>query len=91
MTSATDLPVEPLGIRALTEVLIKHHGLTSGMYDLAVEFQFGAGAFGPSPEAVLPSLFVSISRIGLQRTEKESVHTVDAAKVNPPPKGRSKK
>lgn len=90
MTSATERAIEPLGIRELTEVLIKHHGLTSGMYDLALEFQFGAGSFGPSPEKVLPSLFVSISRVGLQRTEKEGIHTVDASKLNPP-KGRSKK
>lgn len=82
-----------LSLREITEVLIKHQGLHDGSYNLLIEFQIGVGAVGPVPESVLPGAMVGVSRIGLSKTDpdKNNIHTVDAAEVNPIVKPRKKK
>jgi hypothetical protein len=74
-------PTEPLffQLKEITETLVRRMGYTEGLWDLTIEFHFGAGQFGPSPESVLPGGFVGVSRIGLTKSEKAGPHTVDAA------------
>lgn len=77
-------PVHPaLGLRELTEILIKHYDLHEGQYDLLMEFQIGTGMFGPTPETLCPSAMVGISNVGLIKSANDSLSAVDAAKVNP--------
>jgi hypothetical protein len=73
----------PLAIREVIELLIKHYGLHEGKYDLLLEYQFGAGAFGPTPETVNPGVMIGIAKLGLTRAEKVGPLTVDAGTVNP--------
>lgn len=77
----------------LTEILVKHHKLHEGLYNLSLEFQLAVGAVGPTPELICPGAMIGVSRIGLSKTEKEkaNIHTVDAAKINPAPKKRARK
>lgn len=75
-------------LREMTELLIKHHKLHEGLYELSFEFQISVGGFGNSPENVLPGAMFGISGIGLSKSEKENINTVDAAKVNPLKKTR---
>jgi len=77
----------------LTEILVKHQKLHEGLYNLSLEFQLGVGAVGPTPELICPGVMIGVSGIGLSKTEKEktNIHTIDAAKVNPAPKKRTKK
>lgn len=70
-------------LREITELLVKHHGLHEGLYDLTVEFQFAVGAVGPDPKLILPGVMLGVSRIGIMKTEKTGTATVDAAEVNP--------
>lgn len=79
--------LEPLGLRELTEILIKHYGLSEGQFDLLVNFQVGAGIFGPTPQQSGPGLAVSVSQIGLAPAQNPNDLSVDAAKV----KGRKRK
>lgn len=72
-------------LREITELLIKHHGLHEGLYDLALEFQIAVGAVGPDPASIVPGAMFGVRRIGIMKTEREGVSTVDAAKVNPSP------
>ena len=80
-----------LGMDELAALLIKSHGITSGLFNLTIELQIGVGAVGPNPDALLPGAQFGISKIGLVRTESPGKNTVDAAKVNPPRKARRKK
>ncbi|MDD5241592.1 MAG: hypothetical protein PHG47_07720 [Sulfuricella sp.] len=70
-------------LREITELLIKHHGLHEGLYDLALEFQIAVGAVGPDPSSIVPGAMIGVRRIGLVNTDKEGPSTVNAAEANP--------
>lgn len=74
---------EPLSLKELTTLLVRHYDFHEGIWDLSVEMRIGAGPVGPTPEAVLPSTIVSVSRIGLQKAVQLGPTVVDAAVVNP--------
>lgn len=83
--SSTELkpPVRfpPLSLQEVTQLLIKHYGIKDGQFDLLVNFQIGAGMFGPAPDQASPGVAVSVQEIGLVPSTKPSHMTVDAAKV----------
>lgn len=87
----TDFDSPPVGqgvaltltLRELTEVLIKHHGLHTGWYDLLTEFQIGSGAVGPDPHHLSPGIMIGIGRIGLMPVSSPNPNSMDAAIVNP--------
>lgn len=83
-------PTEPLSMRELAEVLIRHHGLHEGIYDTAIEFQFALGQVGPDPQKPMPGAMLGVSRIGLVKVNNAGPQSVDAAKVNPLKKSRAK-
>jgi len=70
-------------LREITEILVRHHGLHEGLYDLLLEFQIGIGPAGPDPSSVVPSAMVGVKRIGLTKTTKPGASTVNAAEINP--------
>ncbi|MGZ5055194.1 MAG: hypothetical protein ACXWAT_09665 [Methylobacter sp.] len=74
---------DPLSLKELGEVLIKHYGIHEGIYDLVLEFQIGVGQVGPTPEVQFPGAMVSVSRIGLTQATTIGQTTVDASIVNP--------
>jgi hypothetical protein len=75
------IKLTPLSLQELTEVLVRHYGLTEGNYDLLINYQVGAGMFGPTPSEAGPGLAVSPQQIGLAPSKTTSHLTVDAAKV----------
>lgn len=79
-----------LSMRDLASVLVKHYGLTEGIYDLVVEFQIGIGAVGPDKDSLLPGAMIGVSKVGLVPTTKQGPNTVDAALINPTKKLRKK-
>ena len=85
----TQLPTT-LPLRQVTEILIKHYDLHEGLYELSFEFQIAVGGVRPSPETVLPGAMIGISGIGISKSDKENINTVDAEKVNPLVKIRKK-
>lgn len=70
-------------LREITELLVKHHGLHEGLYDLALEFQIAVGAVGSDPASIIPGAMFGVRRIGIMKTERAGISTVDAAQVNP--------
>lgn len=74
---------EPLDIRQLITVLIKHYGVHEGLYDLFLEYRMGFGLSGPSPSDLLPSAMVGLARLSITRVAQLGPLTVDASKVNP--------
>lgn len=87
--SATSIPIQefllPLELREIAEILVKHHGIHDGLYALTFEFQVTVGAVGVStdPSQIIPGASFGIKRIGLAKTDKEGISTINAAKVNP--------
>lgn len=80
---------QPLSLREVTELLIKHYDLHEGNYDLLMEFQLGVGLVAQNPEQIpAPTAMVGISRLGLTRAEIASPNTVDAAIANPAKKAK---
>ncbi len=78
--------------KEVVEALIKQQGLHEGLWSLRVEFGFGAinintdeGSKELSPAAIIP-----IKGLGLQKGTEDNSLTVNAAEVNPRPKGTSK-
>lgn len=76
-------PIATHNLREITELLVRHHGLHEGIYDLAIGFQIAVGAMGPDPASVLPGAMISIRDIGLVQTMTTGAATVDAAEINP--------
>lgn len=70
-------------LREITEILVKHHNLHEGLYDLTLEFQISVGAVGPDPSSVVPGAIFGVKGIGITKVEKSGLSTVDAAEVNP--------
>jgi hypothetical protein len=84
-------PLESLKLKELAEILVKHYGLSEGLFDLAFAIQIGVGSFGPSEDAILPGAVVGIGGVQLIKSKKMGPHTVDASVVNPTGKKPSKK
>lgn len=73
-------------IQELTELLIKHHGIHDGIYELTFEMNIAIGAI-PMPEGyALPGAAIGFSRIGIKKTDGNHPNTVDASSINPKPK-----
>ncbi len=86
ISTKTSQPVvveQPLALRELTELLIKHYDLHEGLYELLVEFQIGMGVIGPNPHDALPGASVGLSKLGLMKVQVMGNNTLDAAAVNP--------
>lgn len=87
-TEAGTLP-NNLGLKELGELLVRHYGLTEGMYDVALEYQIGLGAFGPAPDKIGPGLAISVTSIGLSRSPQPGPFTVDASTLAGPGRKRA--
>lgn len=74
---------DPLSIKEITALLIRHYGVHEGLFDLYLEYRMAFGAFGPTPEEVLPSTILGVSNLSITKSEKLGPLTVDAALVNP--------
>jgi hypothetical protein len=69
--------------KAVVEALIKHNNIHEGIWGLFVRFGLGAINAGESEQQFLPAAIVPVVEIGLQKFERETNISVDAAKVNP--------
>ena len=69
--------------KELAELLVKAQGIHTGIWGLFIRFGIGASNIGPSDAELQPAAIVPVLEIGLQKFEKETNLSVDAAKVNP--------
>lgn len=85
---------EPSYMYSLEEVaqaLMIKQGIHEGLWSIAVEFTFAASSAGPSKDALLPSAIAGVSKLGLNKSEKEGPLTFDAVKLNPEKKAAPRK
>jgi hypothetical protein len=69
--------------KELTELMVKKQGLHEGLWAVYVKFGINAGNISFGGEEHLPTAIIPIMEIGIQRHDKPSALTVDAALVNP--------
>lgn len=83
-------PMAPHSLRELAEILVRHHDLHEGRYELIIEFKMSFGSMGPSAAEALPGAMLGVSAMGLvpATTPDDLPHIVDAAVVNPKKKTR---
>lgn len=76
-------------LREISELLVKKQGVHEGLWGLSIEFGLAAQNIPTSPDGdtIVPAALSLVQRIGIQRFEKPNNMTVDAAEVNPRPKG----
>jgi hypothetical protein len=65
--------------------LIKAQDLHEEIWGLFVNFGLNAQNVGPNENELRPSAMIPILNLGLQKFDKETNLSVDAAKVNPKP------
>ncbi len=72
----------------VTSLLVKQAGLTSGLWQLSIEFGFGAATAGANPSEAKPTAMVAVQQIGLTRLpvgaspeQLKSALVVDASKL----------
>jgi len=74
--------------KELATALIKHQGIHEGIWGLTIQVGIQAGNIqaGPSENDTVLGIIIPLQKIGIQKQDKPNPITVDAAKVNPPPK-----
>jgi hypothetical protein len=86
--------------KEVAEALIKKQGIHEGLWGIYMEFGITGANInpGPSKDIIVPGAIIPVLKIGIQRFDKPSSLTVDAAEVNPPsrmgpssrPRGRAR-
>src|SRR5205807_9861499 len=82
MTEATQISYKH---KDIVELLIKDSGIHEGILGLFVRFGLGASNVGTNDIELQPAAIIPVLEIGLQKFDKETNISVDAAKVNPEP------
>jgi hypothetical protein len=67
----------------IAEALVKAQDLHEGLWGVFVKFGIQATNVGPSDNDLRPAAIIPVMEIGLQRFDKKSNLTVNAAEVNP--------
>ncbi len=67
----------------VVEMLIKKQGLHDGIWGLFIKFGLGATNVGNSEAELVPAAIITVMEIGLQKFEKVTNLSLDAAVVNP--------
>jgi hypothetical protein len=69
----------------LVEMMLKAQGIHEGIWGLYVRFGLNAQNIGTSDTDLHPTAVIPVLEIGLQKFEKETNLSLDAARVNPKP------
>lgn len=69
--------------KQVVEALLKLHNIHEGIWGLYIRFGIAATNAGANEQELMPAAIVPVMEIGLQKFDKETNISVDAAKVNP--------
>jgi hypothetical protein len=80
---STNPATPPLPLREVGILLVKHHGLHEGLWDVALHIGVSIGQLGVSPDKSYPGAMFTVSGVALSRVDKIGPLTVNAAEVIP--------
>ena len=69
--------------KELAALLVKDQGIHNGYWGIYAKFGIQALNLGQTENDLLPAAIVPLVEIGIQKVDKETSLSVDAAKVNP--------
>lgn len=69
--------------KEIVTALLKAQDIHDGIWGLFVNFGISANNIGPNERDLRPAAVIPILSLGLQKFDKETNLSVDAAKVNP--------
>ena len=69
--------------KELAALLVKDQGIHNGYWVIYAKFGIQALNLGQTENDLLPAAIVPLVEIGIQKVDKETSLSVDAAKVNP--------
>ena len=69
--------------KEVVTALLKEQGIHEGIWQLIVNFSLGAAFVGPTDGEMNPAAIAMVNQVGIQKTDKVTHVSVDAAEVNP--------
>ncbi len=69
--------------KEIVTALLKAQNIHEGIWGLFVNFGLSANNIGPNESELRPAAVIPVLNLGLQKFEKETNLSVDAAKANP--------
>lgn len=78
-------------LEEVAQALMVKQDIHEGLWSFVVEFSFAAMAAGANKGEIFPSAIAGVSKLGLNKSDKEGSLTFDAAKLNPEKKAGAKK
>ncbi|HEV2879706.1 MAG TPA: hypothetical protein VGX24_00235 [Pyrinomonadaceae bacterium] len=80
------------GHQEVVEALLKKQGIHEGLWSISIEFGLAAVniPLGVDTKVLMPAGMSIVQHIGIKKVDEPNNLTVDAAEVNPAPKGAKK-
>jgi hypothetical protein len=75
--------------KEVVTALLKANNIHEGIWALIVKFGLQATNLGEGEDSIRPAAIIPVLEIGIQKVEKETNISVDAAKVNPMPAAKA--
>ena len=69
--------------KEIAEALVRKSDIHEGLWGIYIEFGLNASNIAFTGGELTPSAVVAVSKIGIQRFDKPSNLTIDAAEINP--------
>lgn len=73
----------PTSLKELAELLIKHHDLHEGIYEVGFQINIAIGSFALPPNDASPGAMFTVGGVGLSKVAQITPHCADASVVNP--------
>ena len=70
----------------ILQALVKQQGIHEGIWGLTIKFGLQVGNIQMGEKDAVPGVIIPLVKMGIQRLDKASPLSVDAAEVNPPPR-----
>jgi hypothetical protein len=72
--------------KEIVQALVKHQGIHEGIWGLTIQFGLQVSNIKVGEKELVPGLIIPLVKMGIQKLDKVTPLSVDAAKVNPLPK-----
>jgi len=72
--------------KEIVQALVKHQGIHEGIWGLTIQFGLQVGNIKVGEKDSVPGVIIPLVKMGIQKLDKATPLSVNAAEVNPPSK-----